>query len=265
MAKQAFVLVALLGVLGLPHATAETMGERSVLDRRVQTALYTPDNVFRVQTKVGRASLIQLPPNETVNSESGLITSGDPNAWTLGVNKAGNMISIKPVTAEDPDTNITINTNRHTYLVELKLVKTVADMTYLLRFKHPEPPPPVKPVTSNVVEDPCSGLRSGPYLMRGDKSLAPLEAWDNGTFTCFRFPTNVPRPVVYQVLPDGTETLANTRTAKDILVVHGVSQLFRFRLNSLVLEAKPTQQLERAYNHKGTTTGEVREVKRAEL
>lgn len=265
MAKPAYVLVALLGVVGVPPATAETLGERSVLDRRVQTALYSPDNVFRVQAKVGRASLIQLPPNETVNSESGLITSGDPHAWSLGVNKAGNMISIKPVTAEDPDTNITINTNRHTYLLELKLVKTVADMTYLLRFKHPEPPAPVKPVTAGVVADPCSGLRSGPYQMRGDRSLAPLEAWDNGTFTCFRFPTNVPRPVVYQVLPDGTETLANTRTAKDILVVHGVSQLFRFRLNSLVLEAKPTQQLERAYNHQGTTTGEVREVKRAEL
>ena len=265
MNKLTSLCIALGLAAGVPLAMAETMGERSVLDRRVQTALYTPDNVFRVQAKVGRASLIQLPPNETVNSEAGLITSGDPQAWTLGVNKAGNMISIKPVTAEDPDTNITINTNRHTYLLELKLVKSVTDMTYLLRFKHPELPTPVKPVTVSVVEDPCNGLRSGPYQMRGDKSLAPLEAWDNGTFTCFRFPNNVPRPVVYQVLPDGTETLTNTRTVKDILVVHGVSQLFRFRLNTLVLEAKPTQQLSTGYNHKGTTTGDVREVKRAEL
>lgn len=200
-----------------------------------------------------------------MNSEAGLITSGDPHAWSLGVNKAGNMISIKPVTAEDPDTNFTINTNRHTYLLELKLVKSVADMTYLLRFKHPEPPAKVKPAVASGSEDPCSGLRSAPYQMRGDKSLAPLEAWDNGTFTCFRFAGNLPRPVVYQVLPDGTETLTNTRTVKDILVVHGVSQLFRFRLNSLVLEAKPTQQWAMPYNHNGTTTGDVREVKRAEL
>jgi type IV secretion system protein VirB9 len=265
MNKLTSLCLALGLAAAVPYAIAETMGERSVLDRRIQTALYTPDNVFRVQASVGRASLIQLPPNETVNSEAGLITSGDPQAWTLGVNKAGNMISIKPFTAEDPDTNLTINTNRHTYLLELKLVKTVADMTYVLRFKHPEPLVTSKPVVANVVEDPCSGLRSGPYQMRGDKSLAPLEAWDNGTFTCFRFPNNVPRPVVYQVLPDGTETLTNTRTVKDILVVHGVSQLFRFRLNTLVLEAKPTQQLGRAYNHNGTTTGDVREVKRAEL
>lgn len=263
MDKLCAVLVGVVLSLSAHHVVAETMGERSVQDRRVQTATYTPDNVFRIQAMVGRASLIQLPANETVNSEAGLITSGDPHAWSLGVNKAGNMISIKPVTSEDPDTNFTVNTNRHTYLLELKLVKSVTEMTYLLRFKHPEPPAKVKPVLA--AGNPCNGLLSGPYQMRGDKSLAPLEAWDNGTFTCFRFPSNVPRPVVYQVLPDGTETLANTRTEKDILVVHGVSQLFRFRLNSLVLEAKPTQQLGRAYNHSGTTTGEIREVKHAEL
>ena len=264
MNKFSYLLVALLMSAGIQKAAAETMGERSVLDRRIQTATYTPDNVFLVQAKVGRTSLIQLPPNETVMSEAGLITSGDPDAWSLGVNKAGNMVTLKPVTDQDPDTNFTINTNRHTYLLELKLVKSVAEMTYMLRFKHAELPHVAKPATANVEVDPCSGLRSGPYQMRGDKSLAPMEAWDNGTFTCFRFPNNVPRPVVYQVLPDGTETLTNTRTVRDTLVVHGVSQLFRFRLNSLVLEAKPTQQLGRAYNYNGTTTGQIREVKRAE-
>ncbi len=260
--KFTVVAAALLLSLGTQQATAEALGERSVLDRRIQTAIYNPDNVFRVQAKVGRTSLIQLPPNETVMSEAGLITSGDPDAWSLGVNKAGNMVTIKPMTKKDPDTNFTINTNKHTYILELKLVTNVEDMTYMLRFRHPEVQKP-KPVPLNLA-DPCSGLHSGPYQQRGDKSLSPTEAWDNGTFTCFRFPAYVPRPVVYQVLPDGTETLANTRTARDVLVVHGVSQLFRFRLNGLVLEARPTQQLSNSFNFNGTTTGEVREVKRAE-
>lgn len=263
MTKIASLLAVLAMATGVQQVAAETLGERSVLDRRIQTAIYSPENVFLIQAKVGRTSLVQLPPNETVNSEAGLITSGDPHAWSLGVNKAGNMISIKPTTDKDPDTNFTINTNRHTYLLELKLVKAVSDMTYMLRFKHPEVVKP-KPATANLNEDPCNGPRSGPYQMRGDKSLAPMEAWDNGTFSCFRFPSNVPRPVVYQVLPDGTETVANSRPVRDILVVHGVSPLFRFRLNSLVLEAKPTWQVGRSYNHNGTTTGEVREVKRAE-
>ncbi|WP_324729670.1 TrbG/VirB9 family P-type conjugative transfer protein [Pseudomonas chlororaphis] len=261
--KISALLIAMLMAVGTQRAGAESMGDSSPLDRRVLTAVYSPDNVYRVQAVIGRASLIKFPPNETVNGVEGLIISGDPSAWSLGVNKAGSMVAIKPKTDLEPDTNVIINTSKNTYLLELKLVTKVADMTYALRFVLPENAKP-KPPAIAAVSDPCHGLRSGPYKVRGDKSLAPLEAWDNGTFTCFRFPTNVPRPVIYQVLPDGTETLANTRTERDILVVHGVSTLFRLRLNSLVLEAKPTQQLGTTYNYKGTTTGEIREVKRAE-
>lgn len=261
MGKQLSTTVALLLSLGVFQAHSETMGERSFLDSRVQTAVYNPDNVYRVQAKIGRTSSIQLPPNETVMGRDGVITSGDPTAWELGLNQTGNLITLKPKNDQDPDTNFTINSNRHTYLLELKLVQNLSDMTYLLRFKHPDKP---KPVPFDLVSDPCSGLRSGPYQKRGERSLAPTEAWDNGTFTCFRFPTNLPRPVVYQVLPDGTETLANVRPVRDILVVHGVSHLFRLRLNSLVMEMRPTQALGTSYNFNGTTTGEFREVKSAE-
>lgn len=258
------VLAVALGLVlctAVCQVQAETMGERSALDARIQTAIYNPDNVYRVQAFVGRTSSIQLPPNENVMGRDGAIMSGDPKAWELGLNQAGNLITFKPINSKDADTNITINTNRHTYIIELTLVKKLSDMTYMLRFRHPEQP---KPVPANMVADPCSGLRSGPYQKRGERSLAPAEAWDNGTFTCFRFPTNLPRPNVYQVLPDGTETLANVRPVRDILVVHGVSHLFRLRLNGLVLEMRPTQALNTPYNFNGTTTGEVREVKRGE-
>ena len=263
MDKKSIALSLALLISGVQHAVAESMGDSSILDRRVQTAIYTPDNVFRIQSVIGRTTLIQFPQNETVNGESGLIIAGDPKAWSIGVNKAGNMIAIKPQTADDPNTNLIINTSKHTYLMELKLVKDVALMTYALRFKHPEPPKVV--AVAKAPFDPCNGLHSGAYQVRGDKTLAPLEIWDNGTFTCFRFPNNVPRPVIYQVLPDGTETVANTRPPEgDIVVVHGISKLFRLRLNSLVMEARSTQQLNTTYNYSGTTTGEVREVKRAE-
>lgn len=261
MGRKLTTVLALSVAMSVSHAQAETMGERSSLDSRIQTAVYNPDNVYRVQAFVGRTSSILLPPKETVMGRDGVITAGDPTAWELGLNQTGNLITLKPINAKDPDTNFTINTNRHTYVIEMKLVKKLNDMTYLLRFKHPEPP---KPVPANLVADPCNGLHSGPYQKRGERSLAPAEAWDNGTFTCFRFPTNLPRPVVYQVLPDGTETLANVRPVRDILVVHGVSQLFRLRLNNLVLEMRPTQALGTTYNFNGTTTGEVREVKRGE-
>ncbi|WP_034069986.1 TrbG/VirB9 family P-type conjugative transfer protein [Pseudomonas aeruginosa] len=252
---------ALLGsVPGL--AEAEVMGGGSPFDARIQTALYTPENVYRVQSVVGRASIIQLGHGETVNGETGLIVSGDPSAWNIGANQAGNLVAIKPVSDQDPNTNLIINTNRHVYVLELKLAQRVADMTYLLRFRYPEPPK--KPKAARNDANPCEGaIQNRRYQKRGDLALSPSEGWDNGMLTCFRFNSAAPRPVVYRVLPDGTETVTNWHQVHDIMVVHGVSDEFRFRLNRQVLAVRTRHQGGGFYNYNGTTTGEVREVKRA--
>nr|WP_258230405.1 TrbG/VirB9 family P-type conjugative transfer protein [Pseudomonas protegens] len=237
------------------------MGGGSAFDARIQTAFYTPENVFRVQAMVGRSTLVQLQPGETVNSEAGLIVSGDPAAWSIGVNQVGNMVAIKPTTDQEPDTNLIINTNRRVYVLELKVARRVADMTYLLRFQYPEPPKKAI-ATRNPNVNPCAGaVQNRRYQKRGDVALSPIEGWDNGTFTCLRFASNVPRPVVYQVLPDGTERLTNGHQVDNIMVVHGVSDEYRLRLNQQVLAIRTQHQGGAQYNYNGTTTGEVREVK----
>lgn len=253
----ALLMVAALGCC--PSVSAESMGVASALDKRVQTAVYSPDEVYRIQSSIGRGSLLQFSPNETVMKDDGLIVAGDPDAWKIGVNKRGNLVTIKPLTEDEPNTNLIVNTNLYTYLIELQLVGSAKETTYALRFKYPEKPK--KPVVNrNVPIDPCDGPSvNRDYQRRGDLQLSPTEAWDNGTFTCFRFANNAPRPVLYLVLPDGTETLAATRNVQNIAVVHGVSQLYRFRLNKMVMEARTSQQVT-GYNFSGTTTGETREL-----
>ena len=259
------LLTLVLLVLGGPNAFAESLGDGSTLDRRIQTAIYSPDQVYRVQAAIGRGSLIQFPAAETVNEDSGLMAMGDPGAWAIGANKAGNLVTIKPITDQEPNTNLIINTNRHTYLLELRLVGRTADTTYALRWIYPEPAKKVVATVPRGELNPCAGpVQNNLYQRRGDKVISPNEGWDNGLLTCFRFATNGPRPVLYQVLPDGTETLADSHNEQNIVVVHGVSQLFRFRLNKLVLEARPVNAIGTGYNFNGTTTGEIRELKHAD-
>lgn len=245
------------------QAVAETMGVGSYKDQRIQTAIYSPDEVYRIQAAVGRTALIELRSDESVLDQSGLIITGDPLAWDLGVNKSGNRVSLKPGTNADPDTNLIVSTTRRSYVLELKLAKPSQALTYLLRWTYPEPPKKPALVRSSN-QNPCSGAINRSYQKQGDMELSPYEVWDNGTFTCFRFISGGPQPVLYQVLPDGTETLANTRQVDNILVVHGVSKMFRFRLNDLVLAYRTRQPLIRAFNYNGTTTGETRVVKNAE-
>lgn len=242
---------------------AETGGRGSTLDRRIQTATYSPDNVFRVNASIGRATAIQLETGETIRGKDGVMVMGDPNAWEVGPNASGGMVTIKPKTDQEPDTNFIINTDRRAYIIELKLVKDVSKMTYLLRFDYPKPPVPGDDpfIGRNLNQNPCSGAENRRYEKKGDLSISPSEVWDNGTFTCMRFPTNAPRPVVYEVLPDGTEALVNFHNVNDILVIHSVSKMFKLRLNKLVLAVRTSARNTGYYNYNGTTTGEVRQVK----
>lgn len=251
-----------LGALNLTAAVkAETMGSKSYLDSRIQTAMYSPDEVYRLHAIVGRSSLIQFEKGETVNLESGLIVNGDKDAWELGATLDGTALTLKPKTDEDPNTNLIIKTNKRIYPVDLVLVKRLADSTYILRWTYPVPPDAKKVPVRDLNPNPCDGVMNRDYQRRGDKAVSPYEVWDNGTFTCARFPTNMPRPVVYEVLPDGTEMLANVRTVQNILVVHGVGTLYRFRLNNQVLEVRTRQRLGGFYNYNQTTTGDVRVIK----
>lgn len=244
-------------------AFAETYGRGTQLDRRIQTATYSPDNVFRINASVGRATIVQFDDGETIRRDSGIMAMGDPSAWEVGPNKSGDAVTIKPKTDQEPDTNFIIKTNKRTYVLELKLVKDISKTTYLLRFNYPKPPEPGESpfVGRDLNKNPCSGNQNRRYEKKGDLVISPSEVWDNGTFTCMRFPTNAARPVVYEVLPDGTETLVNSHTENDILVIHSVSSMYKLRLNKLVLAVRTSVNNSGYYNYNGTTTGEVREVK----
>lgn len=266
MVRAKLIAVTLAGMFVSYPLYAETTGKGTALDKRIQTAVYSPDNVYRLNTMKNRTTTIMFPPGETVNKGSGLIAAGYPGAWIIGANQDGNMVVVKPESnATEPETNIIINTNKHTYLFELKLTPNPVSMTYLLRFDYPAPPQPGKSPFHDrkLTVNPCDGNINREYQKKGDMVLSPSEVWDNGIFTCMRFPTNSPLPVIYQVLPDGSETLANYRPVNDILVVHGVSQQFRLRLNAMVLGLRTLKNNTGWYNYNGTTTGEIREVKNA--
>lgn len=113
----------------LPAAKAEVSGRGNSYDSRIQTALYSPDNVFRIYAMKNRSTAIQLEPGETINLDDGILNVGKPGVqespeWMVGANQNGSMIILKPsMYAEEPETNMIVKTNRRTYIFELKLQK----------------------------------------------------------------------------------------------------------------------------------------------
>lgn len=83
--------------------------------------------------------------------------------------------------------------------------------------------------------DPFSGDRNWHYVAQGDRSILPLEVFDNGYSTVFRFPGNVRIPAVFVINPDGKEATPNYAVKGDLVQVDSVARGWRLRDGQTVL------------------------------
>ena len=83
--------------------------------------------------------------------------------------------------------------------------------------------------------DPMSGDRNWHYVAQGDRSLLPMEVFDNGYSTVFRFPGNVRIPSVFVINPDGKEATPNYAVKGDLVQVDSVARGWLLRDGQTVL------------------------------
>ncbi|WP_193067754.1 TrbG/VirB9 family P-type conjugative transfer protein [Halomonas sp. 3D7M] len=249
----------MLSLLALPLiSSAATSPYGTEFDSRVQDVMYNPDDVVSIHVAPGSSTLIQLEEGETLEAPQAGLGIGDAQAWSIGVR--GNNIFMKP-RANSPDTNITLVTNRRTYALALESSPTPSKTAYIVRFIYPEPPQAFEPSSDKPLA--CTntnGTVNVNYSAWGDESLLPHAAWDDGRFTCFRYPFSKDLPSIYRVTPTGEEVLTNMHTEDDVIVIHGVAEEYRFRLGDEVLGVK-TESLKRAtFNYDNSTIGGERRV-----
>ncbi|HIH5042681.1 TPA: TrbG/VirB9 family P-type conjugative transfer protein [Pseudomonas aeruginosa] len=243
-------------------ANAAELPKGSSYDKRIQYVMYNPDDVVVVKTRAGNSTLIQLEADEyLVNLPTGGLSMGDTGAWTLGVR--GNNIFLKPK-GPFPNTNINLVTNKRTYAISLVEVEDVKQAAFQVRYRYPAEPVNLAGKGgsgSPVDKGPCSdGPKNTNWFKYGDQTLSPTEVWDDGRFTCMRFPTSKALPLPYRYTPDNElkEALPNFNWKDDVMVIHEVSEEFRLRLGNKVLGIKTDSMRPAPYNRNKTSTGEVR-------
>ena len=70
---------------------------------------------------------------------------------------------------------------------------------------------------------------------KDSEDIVPVMVFDDGTQTYFSFPNNRPIPTVFQIAPDGSEEMVNTRMdPDDLLVADRVGRRFVLRLGESV-------------------------------
>jgi type IV secretion system protein VirB9 len=221
----------LLGTAG--PAWAEKVPMEGPQDPRIRTVVYNPRDVVRIDATYGYHTVVELAEDEVIQS----LVIGDSVAWEAEKSAAGNRIFLKPK-EDQAATNLTVITDRRTYSFALQASRGAArnKMTWRLRFEYPE---------DESLREERVGLQkaslvnpdspAGPgrwnfdYSYGGKDTFRPVQLFDDGEFTYFKWKPGQELPAIFAVGEDKSESLVNSRVAGEYVVVHRVAQQFALR------------------------------------
>ena len=231
------VLLLAIGCLALPLAGAQSPLQGQLHpDPRIRVVPYRTDAVYRLRGYVG----YQIDITFAVGERFVGLGVGDAKGVAFASN--ANHLFLKP-RATHVATNLTVLTNRRTYLFDYRVVPrppdpSGADVIYALRFEYPTAAPmPASRKRQQLERDLAAARAARPrnydYWYCGDPSLKPAEAWDDGVQTTLVFGARTELPAVFALNEDGSESLVNFDVQDDRIVVQRVSRRLIVRRGKL--------------------------------
>lgn len=224
-------------------------------DARIRTVDYDPGQVYRVTGVFRTATQILFGEGEEILH----VALGDTVAWEVA--PAANILFLKPREKAGP-TNLIVTTKQgelvRNYQFELNarsgsIGARTRDTMFQVKFRYPAEERAALAsaqaqqmlLQAAVIEGTAvkfaldaavlEGTRNLKYSLKGDKDLQPSEVTDNGQFTVLRFPRNQAIPAIFQVLPDGSESIVPFDVRDEFVVVHGVVRQLRLRRGKSLL------------------------------
>jgi type IV secretion system protein TrbG len=209
----------------------------------VQVFPYSPGALYQVYASPGEVTDVMLEAGETLVG-SGPVAAGDTVRWIIGDTESGAgatkriHILVKP-TRPDLTTNLVINTDRRTYLMELRSTEKTymasvswtysQDQLIALRRQNVEASAAI-PVSSGVD---ISKLNFR-YRTEGDNApWAPRQVFDDGSKVYIEFPTGIGQgemPPLFVIGPEGGAELVNYRARQNYYVVDRLFAAAELRL-----------------------------------
>jgi type IV secretion system protein VirB9 len=214
------------------NAAARVEPDRDGFLNAVQVYPYSAGALYQVYAAPGEITDIALQESEQLVG-SGPVAAGDTVRWIIGTTESGagaakkTHILVKP-TRSSLRTNLVINTDRRTYLLELRsTAKTymasvswqyAEDQLIALRRQNKEAEA-VTPLAGGID---LEALRFR-YAIEGDAvPWKPLRAFDDGSKVYVEFPSGISQgemPPLFVVGPAGGSELVNYRVRRNYMIV----------------------------------------------
>jgi type IV secretion system protein TrbG len=202
----------------------------------VQIFPYSPGALYQIYASPGQITDIALEPGEQLTG-SGPLAAGDTVRWIVADTESGNgdarrvHIMVKP-TRPAIETNMVVNTDRRTYLIELRS----REKPYMpeVSWFYPEdrtsrskalPPVPIIPEMDQ---------RRYRYVIEGDNPpWRPVNAYDDGRKTYIEFSPGIAQgemPPLFVISQDSKPELVNYRVYRNVLIADRLFAVAELRL-----------------------------------
>lgn len=201
-----------------------------------QIYAYSAGALYQVYAAPGQITDIALEEGEQLTG-SGPIAAGDTVRWVVGDTESGSgdtrrvHILVKPTRASI-ETNLVVNTDRRTYLIELRS----RERPYMpsVAWYYPET---VRERSRSVALRPVlpdPAQRVFRYAIEGDSPpWRPLSVYDDGRKVYVEFPQGIVQgemPPLFVIGPDGKTQLVNYRAYGNVLIVDRLFAAAELRL-----------------------------------
>lgn len=202
----------------------------ALADPRIRYITFNNNAVVTVPAGLGVSTMIQLGSSEVIET----ISAGDTASWSIVPKKGSGILFVKPL-RENAETNVNIVTNQRIYALLLK-GSAAADLraAFQVRFKYPDEDVNARLLAAaqESVKDPLlkdldPSRLNYDYVFRGDTSLKPRVAFDDGTHMYLEFPDEI--PAIFVVEGKRRESLVNLRTQGKYVVVDKIAGQFTLR------------------------------------
>lgn len=223
-------LISAIALLVATTAAAETRPQPGAGDPRIQTVLYDPEQVVRLDVVAGYQLTLELGSGEHIEN----VAVGDSGAWQVTPNKRGDRLFIK-VSAGGGTTNLTVVTDARTYAFTLAPGGDIAGLAYTVRFRYPTPP------TTMALQ--ALKPTSATYKLGGTRALRPALVSDDGTRTFISFLDDQTMPAVFALDEEGHEKLIDGVVRDGRYVIDSIANHLVFRLGKRTATATRAPQL----------------------
>ncbi|MBP2428550.1 MULTISPECIES: P-type conjugative transfer protein TrbG [Bradyrhizobium] len=203
-----------------------------------QIYAYSPGALYQIYAAPGQITDVALEEGEQLTG-SGPIAAGDTVRWVVGDTESGSgdtrrvHILVKPTRASI-ETNLIVNTDRRTYLIELRS----RERPYMpsVAWYYPETARERSRSVALRPPLPDPGQRISRYAIEGDRPpWRPLAAYDDGRKVYVEFPKGIVQgemPPLFVIGPDGKTELVNYRAYGNVLIVDRLFGAAELRLGS---------------------------------